>query len=130
MGRFSLFKGKESDNTSHKCGCKDFETEFADDVLFDNYTKGVSFLTLGDKLKVTYNGLLAKSGAKDVYAVVGFGDNNNWKDTKTYQMNSTNQQLFELSIPVKDGEQINVVFKDVADNWDNNSGKNYSFYVH
>lgn len=146
MGKFSLFKAKKDTSPGteygcnptgcNECGCNEtstnmnFSEEFADEILFDNYTKGVSFLTLGDKVRVTYNGLLAKSGAQDVYAVIGYGDNSNWQNTKTYLMNNTNQQIFELSIPAEEGEQLNVVFKDKADNWDNNSGKNYSFYIH
>lgn len=113
----------------NECGCESFNVEFADEILYDNYSKGVSFLTLGDKVKLTYNGLLAKSGADEVFAVVGFGDNNDWHNTSTYPMNSTNQHMYELSLPLKDGGQINVAFKDASDNWDNNSGKNYSFYV-
>jgi hypothetical protein len=112
----------------NECGCENFNVEFADEVLYDNYSKGVSFLTLGDKVKLTYNGLLAKSGADQVYAVVGFGDNKDWQNISTLPMNSTNHRIYELSIPAKEGGQINVAFKDNADNWDNNSGKNYSFY--
>ncbi|MCX8129470.1 MAG: carbohydrate-binding protein [Clostridia bacterium] len=130
MGKLNLLKAKKNEKSGAVCGNIEFTTEFADEILYDNYTKGVSFLTLGDKVKLTYNGLLARSGAQDLYAVVGFGDNNNWKETRTYPMNSTNQQIFELSIPVEEGAQVNVAFKDNANNWDNNSGRNYSFYVH
>ncbi|MDP4180476.1 MAG: carbohydrate-binding protein [Bacillota bacterium] len=113
----------------NECGCESFNVELADEILYDNYSKGVSFSTVGDKVKLTYSGLLAKSGANEVFAVVGFGDNKNWQNISTYPMNSTNQHTYELSIPAKDNEQINVVFKDNSDNWDNNTGKNYSFYI-
>jgi hypothetical protein len=103
--------------------------ELADEILYDNYSRGVTFSTVGDKIKLTYSGLLAKSGANEVFAVVGFGDNNNWQNTSTYPMKSTNQHMYELSIPAADTKQINVVFKDKAENWDNNSGENYSFYI-
>ncbi len=34
---------------------------------------------------------------------------------------------FEVSIPVLKADKLNVCFKDCANNWDNNSGKNYIF---
>lgn len=112
----------------NECGCEDFNLEISDEIINDNYLKGVSFSTFGDKVRLTYDGLLAKSGANEVFAVVGFGDNKSWRNISTYPMNSTSQRLFELSIPAQDREQIHVAFKDSADNWDNNSGRNYSFY--
>lgn len=130
MGKqFTSINAKEG-RAPISSGINLFKTEFADEILYDNYTKGVSFLTLGDRVKLTYNGLLAKSGAQQVYAVVGFGDNQSWNDIRTYPMNNTNQNMFELSIPVEENQRVNVAFKDNAENWDNNSGKNYSFYVH
>ncbi|WP_010247579.1 carbohydrate-binding protein [Acetivibrio cellulolyticus] len=113
----------------NECGCESFNVEFADEVIYDNYSKGVSLTTLGDKVILTYNGLLAKSGANQVFATIGFGDNTNWQNVSTSPMNNKNQHMFELSIPAKDSGQINVAFKDSANNWDNNSGKNYSFYI-
>lgn len=113
----------------NECGCEDVNVELSGDMSYDNYLKGVSFTTLGSKVQVTYNGLLANSGAQEVYAVIGFGDNNNWKNVSTFPMKSKNRQMYEISIPSKDAGQINVAFKDSADNWDNNSGKNYSYYV-
>ncbi|HOV27276.1 MAG TPA: carbohydrate-binding protein [Pseudobacteroides sp.] len=113
----------------NECGCENFNAELADEIVYDEYSKGVSFSTEGDNIKVTYDGLLAKNGAKEVYAVVGFGDNKSWENISTYPMHTTNQHIFELSIPVKENGQLNVAFKDSANNWDNNSGKNYTFYI-
>jgi predicted NodU family carbamoyl transferase len=89
----------------------------------------VSFVTFGNKVKVTYDGLLAKSGADKIFALVSYGDNKNWQNSSTYLMNSTDQQKYELNIPAQNNEQVNVAFKDSANNWDNNSGKNYSYYI-
>lgn len=85
-----------------------------------------SIPTVGEKIKVSYDGLLSKSGATHVYAHVGYGSK--WDNTCDYQMTKTGMG-FEVSIPVSRPDVLNVCFKDCANNWDNNSGKNYSFEV-
>ena len=93
---------------------------------FDSYSNnGVSFEDSNDSLKLVYNGILAKNGATDIYAVVGHGKQNNWDDAKYYPMNSTGNQKYELLLPVSDKKGIRIAFKDGANNWDNNSGDNY-----
>lgn len=82
--------------------------------------------SVGDKVKIVYDGLLAKSGATDVFAHVGFGKN--WDNVYDYRMERTDTG-FEATIPVIKPDTLNVCFKDCANNWDNNSGKNYSFEV-
>ncbi|HHW49686.1 MAG TPA: carbohydrate-binding protein [Clostridiaceae bacterium] len=82
--------------------------------------------TVGEKVKIKYDGLLSKCGATHVYAHVGYGSN--WDNVYDYQMTKTGTG-FEVSIPVSKPGTLNVCFKDCANNWDNNSGKNYSFNV-
>lgn len=82
--------------------------------------------TTGEKVKVVYDGLLSKSGASHVYARIGFGSR--WENAFDYQMTRSNTG-FEVSIPVTRTATMNICFKDCANNWDNNSGKNYSFDV-
>jgi hypothetical protein len=82
--------------------------------------------TSGEKVKVSYDGLLSKSGANHIYAHVGFG--RNWDNSSFYQMNKGSTG-FEATIPVSNGDTMNLCFKDCANNWDNNSGRNYSFDV-
>jgi hypothetical protein len=82
--------------------------------------------TSGDKAKIIYDGLLSKSGASDILVRVGFG--NNWDRLYDYRMNRTNTG-FETTIPVAEADTLNVCFKDCANNWDNNSGRNYSFDI-
>lgn len=93
-------------------------------------TNGVSVtpkeITVGDKVRVTYDGLLSKSGAVDVFARIGYGTK--WEDTAEFKMSKT-AAGFEATIPVIKSLPLNVCFKDSADNWDNNSGKNYTFDV-
>lgn len=81
-------------------------------------------------MKITYDGLLARSGAQEISAVVGYGNNLSWEDVATYTLQKVDYQSFEASIPVKRSGNLNVVFKDSAGNWDNNSGMNYSFTNH
>jgi len=80
----------------------------------------------GEKVKLIYDGLLAKSGASDVLAHVGFGDR--WDYLYDYRMQRTSTG-FETTVPVTNSDTMNVCFKDCANNWDNNSGKNYTFDI-
>lgn len=78
-------------------------------------------------VSITYNGILLQNGAVEVYAHVGFG--NNWKSATDHKMNRTTQG-FETSFPIDSyTDRLNVCFKDSANNWDNNSGFNYTFPV-
>lgn len=79
----------------------------------------------GDRVRITYDGLLAKSGASDMYAHIGYGTKK-WNDIMDLRMSKT-EAGFEAIFPVSSSSPLNVVFKDSADNWDNNSGSNYSF---
>ncbi|MCX7711222.1 MAG: carbohydrate-binding protein [Clostridia bacterium] len=81
----------------------------------------------GESVRVIYDGLLAKSGASDVLAHVGFGDK--WENVFDYRMVKT-VTGFEATIQVPSNTNtLNVCFKDCANNWDNNSGMDYSFGV-
>jgi hypothetical protein len=80
----------------------------------------------GKKVTLTYTGLLPRSGAKEVFARVGFG--NHWNDVYDYKMERT-PDGFETTIPVSVADNLNICFKDALNNWDNNSGQNYTFKV-
>lgn len=85
-----------------------------------------SAASVGDKVKIVYDGLLSKSGATHVYAHVGFG--NRWESVQDIPMIKTDTG-FETTLPVLKSDTINVCFKDCANHWDNNSGLNYTFDV-
>lgn len=94
----------------------------------DSYSfQGVSLRGGEDAFRLTYNGILARDGAQDVFAVVGTGSNNSWQDVKYYPMQPTGRQTFETTLPVNNTGSLNVAFKDGADHWDNNSGRNYVY---
>lgn len=96
------------------------------EYLSNGVTISPSVPTAGGTVKVIYDGLLAKSGATDVFAHVGFGSK--WDKTTDYRMSKT-KTGFEASIPVYNADTLNICFKDCANHWDNNSGKNYSFDI-
>lgn len=85
-------------------------------------------IAVGDKIRITYNGMLANSNAQEVYAHVGYG-NANWNNVTDVKMTKT-PKGFEAVLPVYKAERLNLAFKDSADHWDNNSGMNYTFDVH
>ncbi len=78
-------------------------------------------------LKLVYNGLLAQNGAREIYSVIGYGDNQFWEDITYIPMDKTDSQTFESVFPVNKSGNINIAFKDDLNNWDNNSGNNYTF---
>lgn len=96
---------------------------------YNNYLdNGVSLSpvrgTLGSQIKLSYDGLLVKSGASDVYAHIGYGGN--WQNLQDIKMAKTSSG-FEATIPVNQKMSLNICFKDATNNWDNNSGQNYVF---
>lgn len=117
-------------------GTQTFKEEFSDDLVSDvskygiqSYSKaGVTFEKLSETQgKINYSGLLAKSGAQEVHGVYGFGSNQNWEAVTTLDLKKEGGDTFQAIIPVEQGKNINIAFKDSADNWDNNSGMNYTF---
>ncbi|WP_027340156.1 carbohydrate-binding protein [Halonatronum saccharophilum] len=87
-------------------------------------------ITAGERVRVVYDGLLNKSGADNIYlhAGVGFGDN--WMDVTDIAMERDQQGKFTAQLRVNTTDRFNFCFKDSADNWDNNSGNNWSYEVH
>lgn len=82
----------------------------------------------GDRVSIVYRGLLSQSGADSVYAHIGFGDGPNWQYTSFVKMDSTSEG-FETTVKVNQQSNLNIAFKDSANNWDNNNGNNYVFNV-
>ncbi len=112
-----------------------FKEEFSDDMMnepsqfgIQSYSKaGVTFEKLSEtQARVNYSGLLAKSGAQEIFGVYGFGSNQNWENVTTVALNNQEGSFMSI-IPVEQGKNINLAFKDSGENWDNNSGMNYTF---
>lgn len=83
-------------------------------------------LHCGDKVKVSYNGLLVKEGAQNIFLYVGFGDE--WENSSLIPM-KLEEGMFSAEIDVLDSNCLGICFKDSAENWDNNSGENYVFKI-
>lgn len=83
--------------------------------------------SFGNQVTICYNGLLAKSGADQVFLHYGYGDPKNWRDVGTIAMDKTFRG-WEKTIPLKD-RVTSFCFKDSANNWDNNNGYNWTLQV-
>lgn len=92
---------------------------------WNDFAKGVEVkqAAYGNEATVLYNGILAKSGADQVYLHCGFGDPNSWNNISTQKMDRTNKG-WEKTIRMMDNKAA-FCFKDSASNWDNNSGHNW-----
>ncbi|GAB6098912.1 hypothetical protein JCM16358_07910 [Halanaerocella petrolearia] len=81
----------------------------------------------GDTVTISYKGLLAKSGADQVYLHCGTstGDNQ-WQNVNDIKMDKSDDGYWRAQTKVPTGNNLNFCFKDSANNWDNNSGHNWS----
>ena len=75
---------------------------------------------------VVYAGLLAQSGAEQVYLHCGFGSD--WHNRKDISLFKTSRG-WENTFKVSDTHTLNFCFKDSANNWDNNNGRNWSYNI-
>lgn len=80
----------------------------------------------GDLVRIQYNGLLAQSGADQVYVHVGYGDR--WEYVSDYPMQKT-ANGWQKVLSVEHPGSLNFCFKDSANNWDNNNGLNWSVSI-
>jgi len=86
-------------------------------------------ITLGDEVKIRYKGLLAQAGANKVYLHLGYG-NNEWKNVEDIPMRKLRDGSWSAKVRVNDPSSLNFCFRDDAQNWDNNYGKNWTYQVH
>lgn len=86
-------------------------------------------LTTGERVTVKYQGLLAQSGAEQIYLRKGYGPAQNWSFVQDLPMQN-NQGVWEVQFEADDQSRLNFCFKDNAENWDNNNGKNWSLEIH
>ena len=78
------------------------------------------------EIEIVYEGILAQHGAENITAHLGY--NEGWDSVLDIDMEK-DQNLFKTKLKVENTGILNIAFKDSADNWDNNSGENYSFKV-
>lgn len=83
-------------------------------------------LAEGDVATVVYKGILKDSGADEIFMHAGFGEH--WHDPKDIKMKKT-EEGFETVLPITSEYPLKLAFRDSANNWDNNSSRNYTFEV-
>lgn len=97
-----------------------------------NFAGGVSIDPVppatGDSVTVNYSGLLAQSGADRVFAHVGYGSPFKWINVKDIEMQRQGSS-FSTTFRVEVSDTLHICFKDSANNWDNNSGRNWGSVV-
>jgi len=79
----------------------------------------------GSDITITYNGLLDKCGASQVFLHGGFGDPTHWKSVEDFRMQRT-PEGWKKTLNMEDN-QLTFCFRDTADNWDNNYGYNWTY---
>ncbi|TCL69376.1 putative carbohydrate-binding protein with starch-binding CBM53 [Hydrogenispora ethanolica] len=86
-------------------------------------------ITLGDEVKIKYKGHLASAGADKVFLHAGYGSEQ-WNNVMDIPMKKTRDGGWTVSIQVEEPSNFNFCFRDSAQNWDNNNGRNWSYQVH
>lgn len=86
-------------------------------------------ITLGEELKIKYKGLLADTGASKVYLHAGYG-HGTWDKVMDVPMRKTRDGGWSISVQVEEPSSFNFCFRDEAQNWDNNQGRNWSYQIH
>ncbi len=76
----------------------------------------------GEKVSITYKGLLAQNGADSIWLHYGY---DNWQNSFTLGMQRQGDS-FNCKINAEGRKAVNFCFKDSADHWDNNNGKDWS----
>ena len=83
-------------------------------------------ISSGDKLKISYDGLLVQSGAQEVFLHIGYDEE--WENKSLIPMENGKEGFF-AEVDILDFKSFGICFKDNAENWDNNSGENYIFSI-
>ncbi|MBO8142871.1 MAG: carbohydrate-binding protein [Firmicutes bacterium] len=86
-------------------------------------------ITKGQRVTVIYEGVLARQGAKAVVLHYGIGPGD-WRHVRDVPMVETAPGRFEASLEVPMDGRLEFCFRDGAYNWDNNSGRNWSYIIH
>ena len=79
-----------------------------------------------ETVKISYTGKFFKENFDEVYVHFGFGDN--WDNLSEIKMNKT-ELGFQAEISLVSTENLNLCFRTNTNEWDNNSGSNYSFHI-
>ena len=86
-------------------------------------------ITLGEEVKIKYKGVLAEAGSNKIYLHVGYGTNE-WEKIEDIPMRKTKDGGWSAKVHISEPSSINFCFRDDAENWDNNNGRNWTYQVH
>jgi len=86
-------------------------------------------ITRYDQVTVSYDGLLARAGAQQVILHWGYGPGP-WRKVREQLMERKPDGRWETRVVLDDGGRFSFCFRDNAYNWDNNSGRNWSYEIH
>ena len=86
-------------------------------------------VSLGDEVQVEYRGLLAQSGAEEVYLHFGFG-RSDWTYVQDIPMEKSPDGTWTAVVQVEEAGRFNFCFRDNANNRDNNNGRNWCYEIH
>ncbi len=80
----------------------------------------------GQDVLVDYRGLLAQSGADQVWLHYGF---DSWRNPVTVNMSKVGDHDFCCTLKAEGTKELNFCFKDSAEHWDNNGGQNWNIKI-
>ncbi|WP_341474386.1 carbohydrate-binding protein [Heliorestis acidaminivorans] len=86
-------------------------------------------ITAGQEITVFYSGLLSENGADQVYLHTGYGNSKQWNKVQDHRMEKVGWGWAKV-LPVEESGNLHICFHDSAQNWDNNTGTNWTFQVH
>lgn len=85
---------------------------------------GTEKLIEGRSAKLTYKGALATPDTSEIYVHYGYGLL--WDNLQETKLEKVDDTTYEAEVTISGTESINFCFRDANNNWDNNSGKNYT----
>jgi hypothetical protein len=81
-----------------------------------------------NSLNIYYRGVLKDSGASDIFLHYGF---DSWNQSiQTIKMDKVADGSFSATVKAEGQHEMNLCFKDSAENWDNNNGNNWTLKLH
>lgn len=86
-------------------------------------------ITVGDEVRMKYQGKLATKGVDNIYLRAGYGVGD-WTDVQDIKMKRGRDGSWSASLVANDPTRLNFCFHDGNDQWDNNAGRDWSYEVH
>ena len=83
-------------------------------------------LTSNSIVKISYTGKFFQDGSKKVF--IHYGHGNEWENLTEQIMQKTDLG-FQIEIELLDKETFNFCLKNENNDWDNNNGQNYIFFI-